>query len=159
MQSALSELLPQKQFTLKWPNDVMVGQAKLAGILLEREGDAVIAGIGVNVAAAPSLPDRATIALADLAGGDAPDAAAVLDALVVTLEHWLDCWRREGQSAIIDAWLARAHPMGTMLRVSGIGDQPRHGRFLGLGSDGALILGLEDGTQHIIHSGDVGMLP
>lgn len=159
VQSALSALMPQAEFRLKWPNDVMVGRAKLAGILLEREGEAVIAGIGINVASAPTLPDRATIALAELADSDAPDAAAVLDALVPALDYWLDCWRREGQPAIINAWLARAHPVGTMLRVAGMADQPRHGRFLGLGGDGALILGLEDGTQHIIHSGDVGMLP
>jgi biotin-(acetyl-CoA carboxylase) ligase len=35
---------------------------------------------------------------------------------------------------------------------------PQTGRFLGLDADGALILGLEDGTSHIIHSGDVGVL-
>ena len=159
VQSALAGLMPEATFQLKWPNDVMVGHAKLAGMLLEREGDAVIAGIGINVAAAPALPDRETIALADLPGGEAIDAAAVLAALVPAVDHWLDGWRTQGQAAIIAAWLARAHPVGTPLRVSAGADQPRHGRFLGLGGDGALILGLEDGTQHLIHSGDVGMLP
>ena len=48
---------------LKWPNDLMIGTAKLAGILLERVGEAVVVGIGVNLATAPALPDRETVAL------------------------------------------------------------------------------------------------
>ena len=40
---------------LKWPNDVMIGNAKLAGILLEREGDTVVVGIGVNLVSAPRI--------------------------------------------------------------------------------------------------------
>lgn len=157
--AALSELLPHGAFLLKWPNDVMVGGAKLAGMLLEREGDGVVAGIGVNVASAPQLPDRETIALADLPGGTTIDAVAVLDALVPAVDHWLALWRAQGNGAIIAAWLKRAHPVGTLLNVSGGSITPQCGRFLGLGGDGALILGLEDGTQIIIHSGDVGMLP
>jgi len=157
--AALASLLPHAGLLLKWPNDVMVGRAKLAGMLLEREGEAVVAGIGANVAFAPPLPDRETIALADLPGGAALDAAAVLDALVPSLDHWLACWRAEGNAAIIAAWLARAHPVGTPLAVLAGADRPQHGRFLGLGGDGALILGLDDGTQITIHSGDVGMLP
>ena len=159
VQSALAALMPGAAFRLKWPNDVMVGSAKLAGMLLEREGDCVIAGIGINVAAAPVLPDRETIALADLMGGETIHAGAMLDALVPAVDHWLDCWRGEGNAAIIAAWQVRAHPLGTKLRVSTGADRPQHGRFLGLGGDGALILGLEDGTQQMIHSGDVGMLP
>ena len=48
---------------LKWPNDLMFAGAKLAGILLEREGDSVIVGIGVNLAIAPQVPGRETLAL------------------------------------------------------------------------------------------------
>jgi len=157
--AALSSLLPHAALLLKWPNDVMVGRAKLAGMLLEREGEAVVAGIGVNVAFAPPLPDRETIALADLPGGTALDAGAVLDALVESLDRWLARWRAAGNGAILSAWLARAHPVGTPLAVSTGADRPQRGRFLRLGSDGALILGLDDGTQITIHSGDVGMLP
>ena len=65
---------PPHRAMLKWPNDVLIGGAKLAGILLERVGDAVVIGIGVNLAAAPDLPDRATIALS--AFGPAPDRDA-----------------------------------------------------------------------------------
>ncbi|RZL52832.1 MAG: biotin--[acetyl-CoA-carboxylase] ligase, partial [Sphingomonas sp.] len=49
---------------LKWPNDLLLGDAKLSGILLERSEDAVVVGIGVNLAHHPDLPDRATTSLA-----------------------------------------------------------------------------------------------
>jgi BirA family biotin operon repressor/biotin-[acetyl-CoA-carboxylase] ligase len=61
---------------LKWPNDVLVSGAKMAGILLERSGDAVVVGIGVNLAQAPEVPDRATFALADLGIALDPDQFA-----------------------------------------------------------------------------------
>lgn len=151
-------LVPTGDVRLKWPNDIMAGQAKLAGILLERSGEAVIVGIGVNVQTAPMLPDRLTIALADLAGGADMNAAALLDALADRLELWLERWRAEGFAPVRAAWLAAAHPVGTGLTVSTVNEKALSGQFLGLEADGALILGLDDGTQHVIHSGDVGFL-
>jgi BirA family biotin operon repressor/biotin-[acetyl-CoA-carboxylase] ligase len=155
---ALVTLLPQAHLHLKWPNDVMSGPAKLSGMLLEREGDAVIAGIGINIAAAPALPDRTTIAIAELPDGENIDAATMLDALVGAFDRWLAIWREGAAAGIIAAWLPRAHPIGTRLTVSTGADRPQEGRFLGLNGDGALILGLEDGTRMVIHSGDVGVL-
>jgi BirA family biotin operon repressor/biotin-[acetyl-CoA-carboxylase] ligase len=157
--AALAGLMPRAAFQLKWPNDVMLGAAKLSGMLLEREGDCVVLGVGVNVCEAPRLPDRETIALADLEGGQGWTAAEVLDALVPAFDHWLATWRDGGTAAIVGAWLQRAHPVGTRLSVSTATHLPQQGRFLGLDADGALILGLDDGTSHVIHSGDVGVLP
>jgi BirA family biotin operon repressor/biotin-[acetyl-CoA-carboxylase] ligase len=157
--AALAGLVPRAAFQLKWPNDVMLGQAKLAGMLLEREGDCIVIGVGVNVREAPRLPDRETIALADLDGGRGWTAADVLDALVPAVDHWLAQWREGGTAAIVRAWLERAHAVGTRLSVSTATHLPQQGRFLGLDADGALILGFDDGTSHVIHSGDVGVLP
>ncbi len=66
LHDALAALAPEAGIALKWPNDVTAGPAKLAGILLERVGEAVIVGVGVNVASAPRIEGRATIALSDL---------------------------------------------------------------------------------------------
>ncbi len=156
--AALSSLLPNAALHLKWPNDVMCGPAKLSGMLLEREGACVIAGVGINVTQAPVLPDRETIALADLPGGTHLSAQAALEALVPAFDHWLAVWRAGGTPAIIAAWLPRAHPVGTRLAVSTGTDQPQTGHFLGLDRDGALILGLDGGTEIVVHSGDVGVL-
>ena len=155
---ALTGLMPDAGIQLKWPNDLLASGAKLAGMLLERQGACVVAGIGVNVAVAPALPDRPTTALAHLPGGGAIDAAMVLDALIPAMQRWLDRWRSDGPGGIMPDWLARAHPVGTPLLVSG-GAAPVQGVFGGLTGDGALILDGEDGTRTIIHSGDVGILP
>lgn len=156
--SALLSLVPKGDLRLKWPNDVMCGPAKLAGMLLERDGDCVIAGVGINIATAPALPDRETIALADLRGGAAITLMSALDALVYAFDKWITAWRICGTPGAIDAWLPLAHPVGTRLTVSTGADAPQIGAFLGLDPDGALILGRDDGTEVLVHSGDVGLL-
>ena len=83
-------LQPPQWALLKWPNDVMIGAAKLAGILLERVSESVVIGIGVNLAAAPAVADRETIALS--AFGPAPDrdsfAAGLARQFDLELERW-----------------------------------------------------------------------
>jgi BirA family biotin operon repressor/biotin-[acetyl-CoA-carboxylase] ligase len=155
---ALGVALPEEGVTLKWPNDVMVNGAKLAGILLEREGDAIIVGVGVNVASAPEVSDRATAALAHLAAGHHTDAARVQDQLVQTFDHWVEVWRAGGTAAILPEWLKRAHPLGTAL-VANVAGGSERGRFAGLDPSGALKLERDDGTTLLVHSGDVGILP
>ncbi|TKD52184.1 biotin--[acetyl-CoA-carboxylase] ligase [Sphingomonas baiyangensis] len=142
--------------SLKWPNDVLVGSAKLAGILLERVADAVVIGIGVNVASQPDLPDRATTSLA--MQGIAADPAVLLETLRDDMARWLRRWRGEGLPAIREAWLARAHPPGTALRAHDGNGAPLEGLFAGLAHDGALILRLADGTTHVMHAGDIHLL-
>jgi len=155
---AIHGLAPQAGALLKWPNDIMAGQAKLAGILLERVADAIIVGVGVNVRSAPGVEGRATIALADLPGGAAVDAAILAEALADRLDHWLARWRSEGFGPVRAAWTAAAHPPGTRLSVHISTESRLEGRFEGVAEDGALLLGLDDGTRQVIHSGDVGFL-
>lgn len=138
---------------LKWPNDLMIGRAKLAGILLEREGDAVVVGIGVNLAAAPRLPDRETTSLTQLGVTAVRDDFARSLAKAFTQE--LERWRTYGLGPIVNRWLAAAHPVGTPLTVGVMGELPLRGTFAGLTSDGALQLRAADGTTHVIQSGEV----
>jgi BirA family biotin operon repressor/biotin-[acetyl-CoA-carboxylase] ligase len=134
---------------LKWPNDLMIGKAKLAGILLERIGESVIVGIGVNLAVAPVVPDRETIAL----GGSDRNAFATELARLVDLE--LDRWRSFGLAPIVRRWLAAAHTVGTPLSVAEPGEVPLSGSFAGLTDEGALQLCLADGSTRVIHAGEV----
>lgn len=148
-----NRLSPPQRAELKWPNDLMIGSAKLAGILMERVGEAVIIGIGVNLAAAPQLPDRATIALA--AFGPAPDrdqfAADLAQQFAIDLERW----RSYGLGPVIARWLAVGHPIGAPLEVGEPGELKLAGAFAGLTAEGALQLRLADGTCHVIHAGEV----
>ncbi len=141
------------ELSLKWPNDIMLGGAKLAGILLEREGDAIIVGIGVNLAAAPDLPDRRTMALAEL--GPAPDRDTFARALAANFDTELDRWRSYGVEPIVRRWEAVAHPKGTALTVHPPGEEPIHATFAGLTEGGALRLRMESGESRVIHAGDV----
>lgn len=143
------------RLSLKWPNDLMVGQAKLAGILLEREGAAVVVGIGVNLAAAPKIAGRETIALADL--GPAPPRDSFADALAATFERELERWRTAGHEPLLRRWQAAAHPPGTALTVHEPAGAAVSGAFAGLADDGSLLIRLEDGTLRPIHAGDVSL--
>ncbi len=140
--------------TIKWPNDLLIGGAKLSGILLERgAGNAVVIGFGVNLASHPHLTDRPTTSL--LEHGVAADPAMLLDLLRDRFSVWLDLWRGHAMTTIRDAWEASAHPRGTPLRVRLPDGGERQGRFDGLDTDGALRLLNDDGVVILVHAGDV----
>jgi len=134
---------------LKWPNDLMAGPAKLAGILLERAGDAVVIGFGVNLAHHPDNLERATSSLAAL-GSSAPEPGGFLIELAEAFARWLSRWRGEGLAPVRARWLERAHPLGSALTANGV-----DGLFEGLDSTGALLLRHADGRTEAIRAGDV----
>ncbi len=154
LHAAAAPLVPPPQrASLKWPNDVLIGGAKLAGILLERKGDAVIVGIGVNLAAAPALPDRETIALT--AFGPAPDRDTFARVLAAEFTAALADWRSTGLDPLLVLWQDAAHSIGTPLVVGEPGEVPLGGTYDGLSADGALRLRLADGQVRVIHAGEV----
>ena len=134
---------------LKWPNDLMAGHAKLAGILLERVGDAVVIGFGVNLAHHPTDLERPTSSLAAL-GGAVPDPGEFLVELADAFARWLSRWRGEGLAPVRTRWLERAHAVGTALVSAGA-----EGLFEGLDASGALLLRSADGRVETIRAGDV----
>lgn len=142
--------------TIKWPNDLLLGGAKLAGILLERADDAVVVGIGVNLAHHPDDLDRPVTSLA--AHGPAPDAARFAETLAGGFAAWLARWRGEGLAWVRDRWSARAHPAGTALQVHLPDGTSIAGAFERLDGDGALILRLAHGGLRAIHAGDVFLI-
>lgn len=137
---------------IKWPNDLLAGHAKLAGILLEREGHAVVIGIGANLAHHPHDLGRAATDLAALTG-TAPEPRVFLEALAENFALWLARWRGEGLHPIRARWLELAHPVGTALSTSA-----GEGLFDGLDEIGALRLRLADGTTRVINAGDVFLI-
>ncbi|MFC3581239.1 biotin--[acetyl-CoA-carboxylase] ligase [Sphingomonas hylomeconis] len=141
---------------LKWPNDLLVDGAKVSGILLERAGDAVVIGIGVNLAAHPDDLERPTTSLA--AHGVTPDPAEFLETLADAFARWVARWRSAGLAPVRARWLERAHPIGAALTARLPDGSAIDGLFHGLDADGALILRLADGDSRVIHAADVFLI-
>ena len=141
---------------LKWPNDVLIQGAKVSGILLERAGDAVVIGIGVNLAHYPTDTDRRATSLATHNAAVAPED--FIETLAEAFARWVECWRGQGVDMIRRRWVAQAHPAGTPLNVRFPDGEAIDGLFDGLDPDGALILRLADGTRRVIHAADVFLL-
>jgi BirA family biotin operon repressor/biotin-[acetyl-CoA-carboxylase] ligase len=142
--------VPGQALMLKWPNDVLLLGKKLGGVLLERNDDRVALGFGVNLTTAPELPDRQAAALR---GQVRPEAFAPL--LATSFARLLTLWRRSEPSLLVQAWLARAHTVGTRITVHSTQDEMVSGRFEGLEPDGALRLRRDDGDLDIVRAGDV----
>jgi BirA family biotin operon repressor/biotin-[acetyl-CoA-carboxylase] ligase len=140
------------QVRIKWPNDLLADGAKLSGILLERQNDAVIVGFGVNLAHHPEDIGRPATSLAALTG-IAPEPAVFLEILADAFSRWLVRWRTAGIEPLRREWLAAAIPRGTALSTS-----EGEGLFDGLDEEGALRLRLADGTLRVIHAGDVFLI-
>lgn len=158
IEDAVRSCLPDigARLALKWPNDLLIDGAKLSGILLERTGDAVVIGMGINLASAPVLSDRATTALGDHGVAVSPQTMQAL--LADAMTRWVAIWREQGLPSIIARWEAKAHPRGTALTAKLPDGQALTGSFDGLASDGALRLGLADGSGHVIHAGDIFLI-
>ncbi len=152
---AVSDLAPGAGLQLKWPNDLLLDGAKLAGLLLEvpYAGRQAVLGMGLNLHTAPtdtpypatSLPSRATGPV---------DRDEATEVVLLRLSEALGQWRRDGFDAIRADWQAAAHPIGTPLTVRVTPEAPLTGTFDGLGVDGHLRLKTADGIRQI-PAGDV----
>lgn len=157
---ALAELLPASaEIRFKWPNDVLLNGAKVAGILLEAEGTAdarvrwVILGMGVNLRDHPPDTEMAATDVA-AATGAAIEPAQLLEVLVGAIDRWRRRWEGDGFTPLREAWLARAKGLGEPIRVR-LPRSTLHGRFAGLDGDGTLLLDTGEGAPVRIGAGDV----
>lgn len=155
LEETVSAWLPGRA-RIKWPNDLLIDGAKLSGILLEGAGDAVVIGIGVNLAHHPVDLDRPATSLAAHGAMAAPED--FIEALADSFARWVEKWRGEGIDTVRRRWVGRAHPAGTALTARLPDGGAIDGLFDGLDRDGALILRLADGTRRVIHAGDVFLL-
>jgi BirA family biotin operon repressor/biotin-[acetyl-CoA-carboxylase] ligase len=146
---------------IKWPNDILVGDKKLCGILAETvetpAGRAVVLGIGINLSR-NSLPEELTMVATSIetATGRQHDIETLLGALVVALgKHYEMLKQPAGPEAIIREWCARSsYSEGKLLRVT-----ESNGSFVGttrgLERDGALRVETHTGQIRVVRAGDV----
>jgi BirA family transcriptional regulator, biotin operon repressor / biotin---[acetyl-CoA-carboxylase] ligase len=140
---------------LKWPNDLLCGARKIAGILIEGEGEPVTVaiGIGVNCRHHPSAVEHEATDFAEQ--GAAVDAPALLGALRQAMATRLRQWDRgAGFAAIRAGWLARAGGIGRAIRVR-LAEREACGHFEAIDEAGRLILRLGDGRHEAISAGEV----
>lgn len=152
---------------LKWPNDVLAGGAKIAGIMLESEvlgggSSALVVGIGVNIVAPPQGVPYPATSLRELGlGVSAEDLFAALSGAWVDRYAAWDAGR--GMAAIRSAWLGRAAGIGGPVAVS-VGARVVRGTFETLDEEGHLVV-RETGGKRIpiaageVHFGTVASLP
>ncbi len=155
---ALTRFAPDHAFKLKWPNDILVSGAKIAGMLLElsftRDNEAVVSfGVGVNIVNAPSGLDYPTVRLLDLCGRAPPSPRQLLGLVDELFAYWLAIWRAEGFAPVRSAWLLRAQGIGAKIRVRAA-SRVIEGVFLDLDGDGALILDV-DGEATRVTAGTI----
>jgi BirA family biotin operon repressor/biotin-[acetyl-CoA-carboxylase] ligase len=148
---------PVPGLRLKWPNDVLVDEAKCAGILAEsmmgREAVTVAIGIGINLAWHPVDLDREATHLA--AHGVAASPGEMLESLSAAAERWLAYWNNgAGFAAVRAAWLERAGAMGEACTVN-TGTERISGSFAGLDDFGSLQIADSKGTIRPVTFGDV----
>lgn len=146
---------------LKWPNDVLAGESKLAGILAEassgpRGVEWVVLGIGVNVDPQGILPKGAT-SLGDETGRTVLPVA-VAAAVLGQVSLWYHALASGRTHDLLAAWRERSVPWWGRLVEARAGDQVIRGIATDLGDDGALLLTLPDGQPRRIISGEVSRL-
>ncbi|MGN9807961.1 biotin--[acetyl-CoA-carboxylase] ligase [Micromonospora sp. BQ11] len=161
--------LAELEAGLKWPNDLLLDDAKCAGILAEAvpptrpgEAPAIVLGIGLNVTLrADELPENPTGLPAtslQLAGAAATDRDPLLRALLRGVADWYDRWRSAGGDAVAcglrDAYLAACATVGRQVRVLLPGGDELTGTATGVDADGHLLVTTGTG-EHRLTAGDV----
>ena len=140
---------------IKWPNDVMLNQRKLAGVLAETSFDGnelvAIVGVGLNVNSSHAeLAELTSATSLKVATGRDVDRVAVLQALVHRLDHWL----AQPQHAVRRAWAARLWGRDQPLRLLDLGREEEV-VVLDVEPDGALVVRLSDGTLRRTTTGEL----
>lgn len=155
---AVKQIAPELPVQIKWPNDLLSSNgAKLCGMLLERAGDAVVVGIGLNLVSHPQGLERPVTDLVVL-GANPPHPQAVVEILANAFGIWIDRWRMGGMRGVAQSWQRVSHPLGAALTVNLPDGASEEGLYAGLSDDGALQLRLADGSIRAIHAGDVFLI-
>ncbi|HEX6469068.1 MAG TPA: biotin--[acetyl-CoA-carboxylase] ligase [Streptosporangiaceae bacterium] len=149
---------------LKWPNDVLAGERKLGGILVERAGEAVIVGIGLNVtlrAAELPVPTATSLAIEDAA---VTDREMLLRAILREFEQWYGGWRAAGgdpeRSGLRAAYRRACATLGRAVRIELPGEGVVTGTATDVDGDGRLLVRTDDGmdggaAERAFSAGDV----
>ncbi len=159
---AITRTVPGLVPSIKWPNDILIGGRKVAGILAEMDdgmaaAPCILLGIGINVnTPLDRLPERPIYPATSLAleAGHAVSRAALLAAWLQRVEHWLERLESGQHEALLARWTECACMTGrrvSVTRQTGV----VQGIASGIDTDGALLLRTDDNHTLRILSGDL----
>jgi BirA family biotin operon repressor/biotin-[acetyl-CoA-carboxylase] ligase len=149
---------------LKWPNDLLTADAKLAGILAEAAGDAVVVGIGLNVSTEPAefpnpRPGALPATSLRAAGATALNREDILLAILDGFERWYRAWQQAGgdpdRSGLRPEYTRLSATIGRTVRAELPGGQALSGPAVGVDSDGRLLVRVSSGSEVAVAAGDV----
>ena len=148
--------------SIKWPNDILMGNRKLAGLLNEIHSETdrihfVILGMGINLNVDKGKMPREIQRLATSLKeemGETVSRKNFLQCLLSEVEKWYSVFLRKGGGAILKAWRERARIEGKTVKVTSFGET-LVGTAVGVDSDGALILKTRNGERKRVVAGDV----
>ena len=154
--SGREEEIPQ--IGLKWPNDVLVRNCKIAGILLEAEANFLIIGSGVNITRITPLDNSSypPIAFGDFPG-TIPTPLVLANTYLIKLQHYYELFEDKGFSPLREIWLTHALHIGKSINVV-LSESVITGVCENVRADGALVLLDETGQRHHITTGDVELI-
>ncbi len=160
------ELTTELTAEIKWPNDVLVSGKKVAGLLNEMSAETdginfVILGIGINLnMTADQLPDdlRHPATSLFLESGVRVDRSSFAGTMLRELGQLYADFLQHGFGPVREEWQRRCNAAGREVVVSDSGTECTGGRFIGIDSDGAMLLRSDDNKLHRITCGDVRVI-
>jgi BirA family transcriptional regulator, biotin operon repressor / biotin---[acetyl-CoA-carboxylase] ligase len=148
--------------TIKWPNDIIVENRKLGGILTEIKADIdrithAVVGIGINVnLTRADMPDEIKAIATSIIDqtGELSSRTDLAAAVIREFDKWYGLLMNKGKQVVIDEWLSLSSTIGKHVMVA-TGRALLEGYAEGIDDEGLLILKLADGTYHKVSAGDV----
>lgn len=126
--------------TIKWPNDILVDDKKISGILIEYFGRFVVVGIGINIATNPTVAEYQTTKMNDYIMASEKDVLA-------RLMKYMDKWLKADFATVRSRWMSMATGLNTTVKYRGATAQ-----LIGINENGALVL--RCGTRYVLAYGD-----
>ena len=144
---------------LKWPNDVLFQNRKLAGILLEANENGLVVGCGVNLRNAPELDGvtHSAVSLDELVSGQQIEAKSLACSIVSELAKYYALWQTEGHQIILDEWRQHCDMKGKAVRIQTM-NTVIEGVCEDISTDGALCIRDAGGQSLQITAGDVEIM-
>ncbi len=130
--------------TIKWPNDILVDNKKISGILIEYYGRFAIVGIGINIATNPTVDEYKTTKMNKYITTNVQDVLA-------RLMRYLDKWLKSDFATVRSRWMSMATGLNTRVKYRGATAE-----LIGINENGALVL--RCGTRYVLAYGDEVMI-